>query len=148
MVQISSSHLFKKVLAKLICRQRPAIVVTLNHLWPHTPYELCHFLVLNILSHHMRKFMPITRQLASSRRPWLSISAPSGTMRLVSSAMVIKRFGPIIPCLLQIQCARDSAENRFFVYNFSEFFEEDSNHLFIFVRFAGYGEFGCGRRHR
>ena len=54
MVQISSSHLFKKVLAKLIGRQRPAIVVTLNHHWLHTPYESCHFLVLNILSHHIQ----------------------------------------------------------------------------------------------
>jgi hypothetical protein len=39
-------------------------------------------------------------------------------------------------------------ENRFFVCNFYEFFEEDSNNLFIFIRLAGYGEFGCGRRPR
>ncbi len=39
-------------------------------------------------------------------------------------------------------------EHRFFICNFSEFFEEDSNNLFIFKRLAGYGEFGCGRRPR
>ena len=37
---------------------------------------------------------------------------------------------------------------RFFIGNFSEFFEEDLNNLFIFKRLVGYGEFSCSRRSR
>jgi hypothetical protein len=44
--------------------------------------------------------------------------------------------------------ARWRLEYKFFVCNFYEFFEEDSNNLFILIRLASYGEFGCGRRPR
>ena len=46
------------------------------------------------------------------------------------------------------QLVQEHVEYRFFVCNFSEFFEEDSNNLFVFIRLAGYGVFGCGRRPR
>ena len=41
-----------------------------------------------------------------------------------------------------------SKVKKFLVCNFSEYFEEDSDNRFIFIRLVGYGDFGCSRKPR